>query len=145
MPDVRFGSLADIQERQSHVRFTPESRHAERQHRCPLSANNGHSAIGVPNRKGGWPTSTRQLLHELVEDRRVTHGVGVVVHQQDLVAGVFSPRHYSPTSEPNGIGNPQWARARFSPPTSRRPVTGMTPCPPGTLPETGYRRLPMSL
>src|SRR5262245_58403276 len=40
---VCFGSLADIQKRQSHVRFTPESRHAERRHRCPLSANSGPS------------------------------------------------------------------------------------------------------
>src|SRR5262245_16118547 len=40
--DVRYGSLADIQERPGHVRVTPESRHAERQHRRPLSANSGH-------------------------------------------------------------------------------------------------------
>ena len=36
---VRFGSLADISERTRDVRFTPESGHAERQHRRPLSAN----------------------------------------------------------------------------------------------------------
>jgi hypothetical protein len=39
--DVRFGSLADISERTGDVRFTPESGHAERQHRRPLSANSG--------------------------------------------------------------------------------------------------------
>src|SRR5262245_28470819 len=35
------------------------------------------------NPEWGWPMSTRQVLHELVEDRRVTHGVGVVVHHRD--------------------------------------------------------------
>ena len=35
---VRYGSLADISERTRDVRFTPESGHAERQHRRPLSA-----------------------------------------------------------------------------------------------------------
>src|SRR6186997_1527063 len=39
--DVRFGSLADIKEPQSHVRFTPRSRHAHRRHRCLLSAKSG--------------------------------------------------------------------------------------------------------
>jgi hypothetical protein len=33
---VRFGSLADVSERTRDVRFTPESGHAERQHRRPL-------------------------------------------------------------------------------------------------------------
>jgi hypothetical protein len=45
---VRFGSLADITACSSHVRFTPESGHAERQHRRPLSANSRHSAYGLP-------------------------------------------------------------------------------------------------
>jgi hypothetical protein len=40
--EVRFGSLADISERTKDVRFTPESGHAERQHRRPLSAISGH-------------------------------------------------------------------------------------------------------
>ena len=40
--NVRFGSLADIGERTRDVRFTPESGHADRQHRRPLSANSGH-------------------------------------------------------------------------------------------------------
>src|SRR6478672_3081254 len=31
----------------------------------------------------GMTASTRQLLHELVEDRRVAPGVGVVVHHRD--------------------------------------------------------------
>jgi hypothetical protein len=39
---VRFGSLADNGERISDVRFTPKSGHAQRQHRCPLSAISGH-------------------------------------------------------------------------------------------------------
>ena len=38
---VRF--VADIGQPIRDVRFTPESGHAERQHRRPLSANNGHS------------------------------------------------------------------------------------------------------
>jgi len=41
--DLCFGSLADISERTTHVRFTSESGHAERQHRRPLSANSGPS------------------------------------------------------------------------------------------------------
>src|SRR6476620_6906825 len=43
--DVRFGSLADISERTKDVRFTPESGHAELQHRRPLSAISGHGKI----------------------------------------------------------------------------------------------------
>ena len=35
---VRFGSLADIGEVRD-VRFTPESRHTRRRHRCPLCAS----------------------------------------------------------------------------------------------------------
>jgi len=34
--DVRFGSLADIRTRPSHVRFTPESRHPRLRHWGPL-------------------------------------------------------------------------------------------------------------
>ena len=44
---VRFGSLAGISKRIRNVRFTPESGHAERQQRCPLSANSGHPTIGL--------------------------------------------------------------------------------------------------
>jgi hypothetical protein len=40
--DVRYGSLADIGVQLTDVRFTPESGHAERQHRRALSANSGH-------------------------------------------------------------------------------------------------------
>src|SRR5262249_35664236 len=40
--NVCFGSLADIKERQSHVRFTPESRHSSAPVACPLSARSGH-------------------------------------------------------------------------------------------------------
>ena len=39
--NVRYGSLADIDEPVAHVRFTPESGHAQRQ-TCPLSAISGH-------------------------------------------------------------------------------------------------------
>ena len=39
--DVRNGSVADISERIRDVHFTPESGHAERQHRRPLSAKSG--------------------------------------------------------------------------------------------------------
>ena len=39
---VRYGSLADIRERTRDVQFTPESGHADRQHRRPLSAISGH-------------------------------------------------------------------------------------------------------
>ena len=43
--NVRFGSLADIKERQSHVRFTPESRHSSAPVACPLSAISGHPPL----------------------------------------------------------------------------------------------------
>ena len=44
--NVRFGSLADISERTKDVRFTPQSGHAERQHRRPLCAISGHNLPG---------------------------------------------------------------------------------------------------
>ena len=40
--NVCLGSLADIRERTRGVRFTPESGHAERHQRRPLSAISGH-------------------------------------------------------------------------------------------------------
>ena len=40
--DVRFGSKADIEGRQSDVRFTPESGHGSARSRCPLCAKSGH-------------------------------------------------------------------------------------------------------
>src|SRR5262249_29535927 len=42
--NVRFGSLADIRERIGDVGFTLQNGHAERGHRCPLSANSRHQA-----------------------------------------------------------------------------------------------------
>jgi hypothetical protein len=44
-PNVRFGSLADILRRGSHVRFTPESGHLQCTSLCPLCANSGHLAL----------------------------------------------------------------------------------------------------
>ena len=41
--EVRFGSLADIRERITDVRFASESGHAQRQHRCLLSARSRRS------------------------------------------------------------------------------------------------------
>src|SRR5262245_24688794 len=43
MPDVCFGSKADICGALGHVRFTPESRHVQCSSRCPLWAKSGHS------------------------------------------------------------------------------------------------------
>ena len=40
--NVRFGSLADILQYGSYVRFTPESGHVQRTSPCPLCANSGH-------------------------------------------------------------------------------------------------------
>ena len=40
-PSASFGSLADILQCPCHVRFTPESGHARRKNKCPLSANSG--------------------------------------------------------------------------------------------------------
>ena len=54
LSDVRYGSLADISERTRDVRFTPESGHAQRQHRCPLSAKSGR-----------YRTDCRCIDHEL--------------------------------------------------------------------------------
>ena len=42
--DFCFGSLADLSQPIPDVRFTPESRHAERRNQCPLSAKSGHFA-----------------------------------------------------------------------------------------------------
>jgi hypothetical protein len=44
MHHVRFGSLADISQRNRHVRFAPESGHVQCKSRCLLSANSGHCA-----------------------------------------------------------------------------------------------------
>ena len=55
VPDVRFGSKADIRSAKSYVRFTPESGHVQRTRRCPLCANSGHH--GVQNAKD-MPVST---------------------------------------------------------------------------------------
>ena len=41
--NVRLGSLADIGQRIGDVRFTRKSGHAERRHRCLLSAISGHT------------------------------------------------------------------------------------------------------
>src|SRR5262249_42518130 len=64
MLNVRFGSLADIRERTRDVRFTPRSGHAQRRHRCLLSAISGHHRLAQtpPPRAGGYsaaPSSAR--------------------------------------------------------------------------------------
>jgi hypothetical protein len=46
LPNVRFGSLADIGQLIRHVRFAPESRHVQRRNRCLLCANSGHPGTG---------------------------------------------------------------------------------------------------
>jgi hypothetical protein len=43
--DVRFGSLADIDERLTDVRFTPESGHHKPLWGCPLCAINGREQL----------------------------------------------------------------------------------------------------
>ena len=45
VPDVRFGSLADILRCGNDVRFAPNSGHVQCNSACPLSANSGHSHI----------------------------------------------------------------------------------------------------
>src|SRR4029079_17264455 len=42
LPDVRFGSKADIPQCNRHVRFTPESGHLQCTRSCLLWANSGH-------------------------------------------------------------------------------------------------------
>ena len=42
---VRFGSLADIEDCPTDVRFTPKSRHRNSVVECPLCAKSGHSAL----------------------------------------------------------------------------------------------------
>src|SRR5512141_885499 len=54
--NVRFGSLADISERIRDVRFTPESGHAERQHRGPLCAISGHPLLPHSSIIGAEPS-----------------------------------------------------------------------------------------
>ena len=56
---VRFGSLAYIKERQSHVRFTPESRHASAPVACPLSANSGHPSC--PSQPSSGPPKRQRI------------------------------------------------------------------------------------
>jgi hypothetical protein len=52
--NVCFGSLADIKEPQSHVRFTPESRHSSAPVACPPSAKSGPAPSAlVPHTVGG--------------------------------------------------------------------------------------------
>jgi hypothetical protein len=43
LSNVRFGSKADIEARQSDVRFTPESRHSVTREACPLCKKSGHA------------------------------------------------------------------------------------------------------
>ena len=50
--NVRFGSLADISQHIRDVRFTLKSGHAQRRHRCLLSAISGHSARYVSSMRG---------------------------------------------------------------------------------------------
>jgi hypothetical protein len=45
VPDVRFGSKADMAALFGDVRFTPESGHGSERDGCPLSANSGHFQI----------------------------------------------------------------------------------------------------
>src|SRR5262249_55808661 len=40
-PHVRFGSITDVPQRLTDVRFTPESRHWNSVWKCPLSAKSG--------------------------------------------------------------------------------------------------------
>jgi hypothetical protein len=40
--NVRFGSKADMPQRQTNVRFTPESGHGLGRQRCLLCAKSGH-------------------------------------------------------------------------------------------------------
>ena len=56
--NVRFGSLADISEGITDVRFIPESGHAERQNGRALSANSRHYGSGGRRRD---PPSRRKL------------------------------------------------------------------------------------
>ena len=43
--NVRFGSKADMCSAERHVRFTPNSGHAQCKNRCPLCANSGHDGL----------------------------------------------------------------------------------------------------
>ena len=54
---VCFGSLADIAARSRHVRFTPESGHAQRQHRCLLCAISGR-----PSRQALQPPFSANIV-----------------------------------------------------------------------------------
>ena len=42
MPNVRFGSKADMCNAKRYVGFAPESGHMQCTSQCPLSANSGH-------------------------------------------------------------------------------------------------------
>jgi hypothetical protein len=45
LPDVRFGSKADIGASPTNVRFTPKSGHRNSVVECPLCAKSRHSAL----------------------------------------------------------------------------------------------------
>ena len=52
-----LGQKADTCAAKRHVRFTSESGHVQRKHRCPLRANSGHASIFGVNWKN--PPSAR--------------------------------------------------------------------------------------
>ena len=60
--NVRYGSLADIGERIMHVRFTPESGHAQRHHRRLLSARSGHAALDAKTLKAHGYTADQSIF-----------------------------------------------------------------------------------
>jgi hypothetical protein len=82
LPNVRFGSLADIRRRIRDVRFIAKSRHAHRRHQCLLSATSGLSPRNQPRQRHGLfvvrqreanyrdHASSLQLRSAMVEGKR---------------------------------------------------------------------------
>ena len=83
LPDVRFGSLADISASQRDVLFTPNSGHVQRIGQCPLCANSGHvsSIAGLLFISPQWRakrdreelTELREAQPPAIERRQSTH------------------------------------------------------------------------
>jgi hypothetical protein len=73
MPDVRFGSKADILRCGSDVRFTPQSGHAQCTSRCPLSANSGHGARSFDHLVGAVEQPARHREAERLSGFKINH------------------------------------------------------------------------
>jgi hypothetical protein len=69
--NVGFGSLADIIQRQRHVRFTPDSGHSSVPVGCPKSANNGHRSVLLEPVGIYWDQASVLVQVGLIQDAKL--------------------------------------------------------------------------